>query len=112
MYPHPLPYGLTYFYKEFDSEYCPNPGDIDIFFQQPILALKFNLSDYILYFLARILKVSTCSVGLIVTCIRWHPFKTVDSDANSTSAATVFEEETFMLVTSICYPVVKPIIDG
>ena len=41
--PHPLPCGLTYFYRGFDNEYHPNPGDIDIFFQQPIMALQFKL---------------------------------------------------------------------
>ena len=41
--PTPLPRGLTYFYRGFDNEYCPNPGDIDIFSLQPIVALKFNL---------------------------------------------------------------------
>ena len=54
----PLPRGLTYFYRGFDSKY--RPKDIDIFFQQPIIALQFNLS-MILYFPARILKLSTVS---------------------------------------------------
>ena len=41
--PPTLPCGLTYFYRGFDREYRPNPGDIDISFQQPIIALQFNL---------------------------------------------------------------------
>ena len=65
--PTSLPRGLIYFYRGFDSKYRPNPGDIDIFFQQSI-ALQFNLSiSYILE-----------SNGLIVTCIRWRPFRMAD----------------------------------
>ena len=33
--PTPLPCGLTYFYREFDSEYRPNPGVVDIFSNSP-----------------------------------------------------------------------------
>ena len=40
----PLSHGLTYSYRGFSSEYRPNPIDIDIFFQQPIIALQFNPS--------------------------------------------------------------------
>ena len=68
--PTPLPRGLTYFYRGFDSEYFPNPGDIDIFFQQPIIAicpLHFILSGKN--------TESKHSVGLIVAYIRWRPIK-------------------------------------
>ena len=82
--PHPPPLWINIFYRGFDNEYCPNPGDIDIFW--PKAHYSTSIQSLPLHFILAGKNIeSKHRVGLTVTCIRWRPFKIV-----------------FMLVKSLC----------